>query len=83
MQDKFVNKKKVTIKTVSGSIFEGNINIELQERLSDMFTTLDSDFIILNEVTSGEHNLPVIFINKNQIERIKIFLCLKKLPVLK
>ncbi len=71
MQDKFVNKKKVALKTVSGSIFEGNINIELQERLSDMFTTLDSDFIILNDVTDNGEKLPVIFINKRQIEWVK------------
>lgn len=71
MQDKFVNKKKVAVKTVSGSVFEGNINIELQERLSDMFTTLDSDFIILNEVSSDGKSFPVIFINKKQIEWVQ------------
>ena len=71
MQDKFVNKKKVALKTVSGSIFEGSINIELQERLSDMFTTLDSDFIILNDITDDGEKLPVIFINKKQIEWVK------------
>ena len=71
MQDKFINKKKVTVKTISGSLFEGIINIELQERLSDMFTTLDSDFIILNEVTSDEKSIPVLFINKKQIEWVQ------------
>ncbi len=71
MQDKFINKKKVALKTVSGSIFEGNINIELQERLSDMFTTLDSDFIILNDVTENSGKLQVLFINKRQIEWVK------------
>ncbi len=71
MQDKFINKKMVSIKTISGSIFEGSINIELQERLSDMFTTLDSDFVILNEVSSDGKNFPVMFINKRQIEWVQ------------
>lgn len=71
MQDKFINKKKVTVKTISGSVFEGTINIELQERLSDMFTTLDSDFIILNEVSTDGNSFPVIFINKRQIEWVQ------------
>jgi len=71
MQDKFVNKKMVTVKTASGSIFEGTINIELQERLSDMFTTLDSDFIILNDVSAENKSFPVMFINKRQIEWVQ------------
>jgi hypothetical protein len=71
MQDKFVNKKMVTVKTASGSIFEGTINIELQERLSDMFTTLDSDFIILNDVSADNKSFPVMFINKRQIEWVQ------------
>jgi hypothetical protein len=71
MQDKFVNKKMITVKTVSGSVFEGSINIELQERLSDMFTTQDSDFIILNDVKNDGKEFPVIFINKRQIEWVQ------------
>jgi len=71
MQDKFVNKKLITVKTVSGSVFEGSINIELQERLSDMFTTQDSDFIILNDVKTDGKEFSVIIINKRQIEWVQ------------
>ena len=71
MQEKFVNKKRIALKTVSGSLFEGTINIELQERLSDMFTTLESDYIILNEVLSDGKSIPVVFFNKRQIEWVQ------------
>ncbi|UCD86673.1 MAG: hypothetical protein JSV01_02530 [Desulfobacterales bacterium] len=64
------NPKGITIRTIEGQGLSGKINLELHERLSDIFTTEGKPFIILYDVTfdGGKGGLgKVLFVNKRHI----------------
>jgi len=62
-----VNFKEVIVKTVDGDSIRGKINMGLEERVSDLFTKVETQFVILFGVShKGGHN-KTLFINKRNI----------------
>lgn len=57
----------VTIKTLDGTIMQGKTNINIRERLSDLFTKEDTPFIILVDATDQEGRYRTLFVNKRNI----------------
>jgi small nuclear ribonucleoprotein (snRNP)-like protein len=65
--DSSLKSKEVIVKTVDGDAIRGKINMGLEERVSDLFTKIETQFIILFDVShKGGHN-KTLFINKNNI----------------
>ena len=59
--------RNVTIRTIDGSTLLGKINIGIKERVSDLFTKTESQFIVLLDVEHRDISGKVLFINKNNI----------------
>ena len=59
--------KAITIKTTDGSTLHGKVNIGIKERLSDLFTKDESQFIILFEAEQMGPPNKVFFVNKRHI----------------
>ncbi len=59
--------QRINIRTTDGSYLTGAVNVSNLERLSDLFSRGESEFIVLvdYEHRSGSGN--VIFVNKDQI----------------
>ena len=62
-----VEYKNITIKTTDGSTIYGQINIGEKERLSDIFTSNKSPFVVMVDVSYKENVGKIIFINKRHI----------------
>jgi len=57
----------VIIKTLDGTILRGKTNINIRERLSDLFTREDTPFIILVDAADQEGRYHTLFVNKRNI----------------
>lgn len=59
--------RRITVKTTDGATLLGKVNIGIRERVSDMFTKSDSQFIILLNAEHRDGSEKVLIINKNHI----------------
>lgn len=59
--------REVTIKTSDGAIFQGKINLSLNQRVSDIFTKSDAPFVVMVDAFSKEGGGKTLFINKKHI----------------
>ena len=66
-EDYQVEYKNITIKTSDGSTIYGQINIGEKERVSDIFTSNKSPFVVMVDVSYKENVGKIIFINKRHI----------------
>ena len=66
-EDYQVEYKNITIKTSDGSTIYGQINIGEKERVSDIFTSNESPFVVMVDVSYKENIGKTIFINKRHI----------------
>jgi hypothetical protein len=66
-KDYEVEYKNITIKTTDGSTIYGQINIGEKERVSDIFTSTQSPFVVMVDVSYKENIGKTIFINKRHI----------------
>jgi hypothetical protein len=66
-KDYQVEYKNITIKTTDGSTIYGQINIGEKERVSDIFTSTQSPFVVMVDVSYKENVGKTIFINKRHI----------------
>jgi uncharacterized protein DUF6812 len=62
-----VEYKNITIKTTDGSTIYGQINIGENKRVSDIFTSNESLFVVMVDVSYKENVGKTIFINKRHI----------------
>jgi hypothetical protein len=74
--DKFMTERKdsykreyrnIIIKTTDGSILSGKINIGMKPRVSELFTQVDTPFIVLSDVKNEDGFSKVLFVNKSNI----------------
>jgi hypothetical protein len=66
-EDYQIEYKNITIKTSDGSTIYGQINIGEKERVSDIFTSNESLFVVMVDVSYKENIGKTIFINKRHI----------------
>ena len=66
-EDYQVEYKNITIKTTDGSTIYGQMNIGEKERVSDIFTSNKSPFVVMVDVSYKENVGKIIFINKRHI----------------
>ena len=59
--------RKITVRTTDGSTFSGTVNIGIHERVSDLFTKMESPFLVLFDVELKEGSGKVLFVNKDKI----------------
>ncbi len=59
--------KNITIQTTDGSTLYGKINIGEKERVSDIFTSNNSLFVVMVDVSYKENVGKTMFINKRHI----------------
>jgi len=59
--------RNITIRTTDGSTLSGKINIGIKERVSDMFTKTENQFIILVDAEHKNTSGRVLIVNKNNI----------------
>jgi len=62
-----VKPKRVSIRTADGSTLVGMVNIGDKERVSDLFTKMDTPFVVLYDAASCVGANKVFFINKSHI----------------
>jgi len=64
--------KTINLKTTDGERIQGKVNLTSRQRVSDLFTRSDSQFLVLIDVVSKEgdgrdFSHPIRFINKRHI----------------
>ncbi|MBI9076684.1 MAG: hypothetical protein JEZ02_14855 [Desulfatibacillum sp.] len=59
--------RRITVRTSDGSTLMGEVNIGIKERVSDIFTKGDSQFIVLTNCENRGCSGKVLFINKDHI----------------
>ncbi len=59
--------RKLTVKTTDGATLSGKVNIGMHERVSDLFTKVDSQFLVMFDVELKESSGKIFFINKDHI----------------
>ncbi len=59
--------RKIIIKTSDGETMSGKVNIGIKERVSDLFTKTDSQFVVLFDAEHKNISGKVLFINKDNI----------------
>ena len=59
--------KLITVKTIDGSTIQGNVNISLKNRVSEIFTQTSNPFIVMTNVVTKEAKDKTFFINKSHI----------------
>ena len=57
----------ITIMTVDGATIQGKVYIPSEERMSDLFTKSESQFIIMVNAVSRDVQDKTLFINKEHI----------------
>ena len=62
-----VTERRVSVKTVDGSLIQGKINIGSLKRISDMFLENASPFVIVYDACSMSGDCKVFIINKSHI----------------
>ena len=65
--DYVTDYRTITIKTTDGSTINGKVNLTSKQRVSDLFTDADSQFIILVDAVTKEGSGKILFINKEHI----------------
>ncbi|OEU45820.1 MAG: hypothetical protein BBJ60_08740 [Desulfobacterales bacterium S7086C20] len=65
--DKMLKPAEVTIRTVDGSVLQGKVNLGKEERVSDVFTKSERQFIVLFNATYTGVSKKVLIINKAHI----------------
>ncbi|MDD5168171.1 MAG: hypothetical protein PHN75_05095 [Syntrophales bacterium] len=65
--DTNVTERRVSVKTVDGSLVQGKINIGSLKRISDMFQENELPFVIVYEASSISGENKVFIINKSHI----------------
>jgi hypothetical protein len=59
---------KVSVRTVDGSVIQGNINLKFENRVSDLFIDSSTPFIVLfDAMIPGEGLDKVLILNKSHI----------------
>lgn len=59
--------RKITIRTADGSTLCGMVNIGMHDRVSDLLTKGDSQFIVMTDVAHKDSAGKVLFVNKHHI----------------
>ena len=59
--------RKIIIKTTDGETISGKVNIGVKDRVSDLFTKIDSQFIVLFDAELKSSSGKVLFVNKDNI----------------
>lgn len=59
--------RNITIRTTDGSTIIGKVNIGVKDRVSDLFTKTENQFIILSDVEHSSASGKVLFVNRNNI----------------
>jgi len=59
--------KSITVRTTDGSTINGKVNISPDQRVSDLFTQRDRQFIVMVDVVLKDAVGKTRFINKNHI----------------
>ncbi|SHK15211.1 hypothetical protein SAMN02745216_02961 [Desulfatibacillum alkenivorans DSM 16219] len=59
--------RRITVRTTDGSTLMGEVNIGIKERVSDLFTKGESQFIVLTNCENRGCSGKVLFINKSHI----------------
>ena len=59
--------RNITIRTTDGSTLSGKVNIGIKERVSDMFTKTENQFIVLVDAEHKNASGRVLIVNKNYI----------------
>lgn len=59
--------RTITIKTVDGSTINGKVNLTSQQRVSDLFTRNESQFLIIVDAVTREGDGKILFVNKDHI----------------
>ncbi len=59
--------RRVNVRTVDGSQFNGKINISANDRVSDFFTASDQQFIVFVDVMLGDRSGRTMFVNRDHI----------------
>jgi len=59
--------RNVTLKTTDGSTITGRVNIGIKERVSDLFTKTESQFLVLQDAEHSSGSGKVLFVNKDHI----------------
>jgi hypothetical protein len=66
-EDYQVEYKQITLRTTDGSTINGKVNIGLNQRVSDIFTSNEELFIVLVDVSFKDSFGKTMFINKRHI----------------
>ena len=61
------NYRTITVMTVDGATIQGNVYIPSEERVSDLFTKSESQFLIMVDAVSRDVQGKTLFINKKHI----------------
>ncbi|MBW1697305.1 MAG: hypothetical protein JRH18_00535 [Deltaproteobacteria bacterium] len=59
--------RDITIRTSAGSTIKGKVNISEKERLSDLFTSSEPQFLIVVDAYVREGHSKILFVNKQHI----------------
>lgn len=59
--------RKIIIRTTDGETMSGKVNIGVKERVSDLFTKTENQFIVLFDAEHRNVSGKVLFINKANI----------------
>lgn len=59
--------RRIIIKTTDGETISGNVNIGVKDRVSDLFTKTESQFIVLFDAEHRNVSGKTLFVNKDNI----------------
>jgi len=59
--------RRITVKTSDGSTIQGKINVESNQRVSDIFTKSEAPFIVMIDVSYRDGVGKILFVNKRHI----------------
>jgi len=59
--------RKIIIKTTDGETISGKVNIGIKDRVSDLFTKTDNQFIVVFDAELKSSSGKVLFVNKDNI----------------
>lgn len=61
------NYQMITIMTVDGAKIQGKVYIPAEERMSDLFTKSEAQFVVMVDAVSRDVQGKTLFINKRHI----------------
>ncbi|MDQ1330647.1 MAG: hypothetical protein QG578_912 [Thermodesulfobacteriota bacterium] len=59
--------RKITVKTSDGSTIQGKVNVDANQRVSDLFTKSEAPFIVMIDVSYRDGVGKILFVNKRHI----------------